>query len=795
MNAEEALRWALGTDTELPEGLLNSLSYDPYEIASLPPGELRDRVQQRLDTNVRQAEAISQQEEAETFEINTDGSVCDCEPGKPCGLKVYQIADNKNSKRFVDWPVKDGAGNVPCMNCKDPLNGKLSAEVKIHKIDRVDCEQAALIPVAYGSYPNIKTADFAGDNPRVTTTTVLRVASPFQLPAPGDGLLPRELAVAIYVLGLAVSASTYRNMDAPSAEAAQCVALAGGGTKVFPLPHLKLTGSVSGVVCIKFRMSRMPEPSGTLKGSTTAEVGNRAVKWSGENSRSYLSPAAQGPQQKAESMSYSAEHGAPITIGNAINIPVELARVNQTFAGQCKFTGKIVAEATLELKTWLFDASASAGAEIRTDWHFGLRRSSGANGGLEKLYHFEGLILRAYATAPISSKYEPDDRGRLDDRPPLDLPIKVEVGNNVRVTSNLGEPDIVVNLIAPVGGKMVGQPLKMHRRIFLLSLAGVTATGLKPIYAYAEDATHMTIMPVTGTVTAENAFVSVFVNGAPFCLSGAVREVLFTYPILSILREGENRIDFDYEPFNKPLGTYTPHDGVRVGFDVSVLGGRKITPLAAQYSEAEAAMLPSDHSLLTGAPTLGGDSNTSAGGTFSVEPSAIQFRSSLSSENVERISTRFQINMPGLGDVAWAGSENLISDPEIQEELYAAYQILHRLLETNNIDGFIELARPLLLRTALANGYQDERSVADRVFELNPMGRKPGSQMAPLMSWSEFQAQPLRWGSTGQLVASFDDPIKYVDVSSGERTGGMRVFFARLPGEAMKICYSIDSGQ
>lgn len=305
----------------------------------------------------------------------------------------------------------------------------------------------------------------------------------------------------------------------------------------------------------------------------------------------------------------------------------------------------------------------------------------------------------------------------------------------------------------------------------------------------------MNMKPVTATVTAENAFVSVFVNGAPFCLSGAMREVLFTYPILSILKEGDNLIDFDYRPFNDSLRTFTPHDDVRVGFDVSVLGGREITLLSAQYSEAKMTMLPSDLSLLTGASAIREDSNLRARGAFSVDPSAIQFRSSLSNENVERISTNFQINMPGLGDVAWAGCENLTSAPEIQQELYAAYQILYRILETRDVDGFIELARPLLSRTALTNGYPDERSVAERVFELNPMGGQPGSQMTPLRSWTEFQSLPLRWGSTGQLVASFDDPIKYVDVSSGERTGGMRVFFARRPGEAMKIYYSIDSGQ
>lgn len=191
----------------------------------------------------------------------------------------------------------------------------------------------------------------------------------------------------------------------------------------------------------------------------------RPKSWrSGADTTTMIDPIARSDTLHGSgSMSYLAEHGAPITIGNAIDVPAELARVNQTFSGQCKFTGKIVAEATLELETWLFDASASAGAEISTGWHFGLRRRSGANGGVEKLYHFEGLILKAYTTAALSSKYEAaeeesyDDKSleeeNYDDKSPLDLPINENVKSNVETTSNLGEPDITVNLIAPTGRK------------------------------------------------------------------------------------------------------------------------------------------------------------------------------------------------------------------------------------------------------------------------------------------------------------------------------------------------------
>ena len=67
--------------------------------------------------------------------------------------------------------------------------------------------------------------------------------------------------------------------------------------------------------------------------------------------------------------------------------------------------------------------------------------------------------------------------------------------------------------------------------------------------------------------------------------------------------------------------------------------------------------------------------------------------------------------------------------------------------------------------------------------------------MIALTSWAEFQQQPLRWGSTGQLVASFSDQIQYVDEATGTRTGGMRVFFARSRNEPLRIYYSLDSGQ
>lgn len=303
------------------------------------------------------------------------------------------------------------------------------------------------------------------------------------------------------------------------------------------------------------------------------------------------------------------------------------------------------------------------------------------------------------------------------------------------------------------------------------------------------------LMPLNATVVAENSLVAVFVNGAPFCLSGKREKVLFTYPVHPLLRDGVNRLDYEYTPFDNAARSFTPHQGVHVELNMSSAHMSRVTVLSAQYSDREGAMVPAPAALVSGeAPVLGNDI-IAASNRFRAQTTAIQFASRVMDENTFRLTSEFQVRMPGLGNVPWAETAVLSAEPDIRRELYDAYQALHSILQARDVAGFIELARPALYRIARMNGYSDENSVVGRVFELNPMGGKPGSRMKPLPGWEEFQTMPLRWGSTGQLVATFTDQIQYLDEATGERTGGMRVFFARQRGEPLRIHYSLDSGQ
>lgn len=578
MNAEEARIWATGTDTPLPEGMLNSLVTDPYELETLPPGEMRDTVQRRLDANVEQANHIRDQEVESAFDVNGSGAVCDCEPGQPCCLKTFRIADKAMSNRYVNWPVKDGAAQTLYMICKDPYLGRPSAEVKLQALVRSPCK------MGNDSYPAITPSGFADRNERIPQEDVRKVVTPLQMPGLNGGMLPPEVMTAIYCLGIFYTASTYENRDLPSAIDSQCIPNSYPAVRVCPLPHMQLSASVSGSVGFTIYLSQLPEMSAALGGKVTGEFGNQTLKYSSESKVQTAAGGVQGPRApetkspfvdflgsmqnalsgladesrkdsskpgiphrgtrhtrlgltvgltleiskmgltpkraspdlllelgkasvtlaptvtggldllelflsrfprgrqiraamangrvlkaSAEcnitvtgggSLSFQAEHDAPITIGDAVDIPEALAAVNRTYTAQARFTGSIAVQATLDLETWFFDAHASAGAEISTGWHFGgrMRENSNGTGRTEKLYHFEGIILRAYATASYGAKREASDVDGFEDSV-NGMTSGRKSKQGFEATSSIGEPDYVVQLMAPVGRKDGWQPV------------------------------------------------------------------------------------------------------------------------------------------------------------------------------------------------------------------------------------------------------------------------------------------------------------------------------------------------
>ena len=81
-----------------------------------------------------------------------------------------------------------------------------------------------------------------------------------------------------------------------------------------------------------------------------------------------------------------------------------------------------------------------------------MTENSNGTGQTEKLYHFEGIILRAYATASFGSKKEAEDVDGFDvSRNGVTSGVKSKEA--FEVTNNLAEPDYVVQLMAPVGRK------------------------------------------------------------------------------------------------------------------------------------------------------------------------------------------------------------------------------------------------------------------------------------------------------------------------------------------------------
>ena len=572
MNAEEARIWATGTDTPLPDGMLNSLVMDPLELESFPPGEMRDTVQRRLDANVEQANAIRDQEVESAFDVNGSGAVCDCEPGQPCCLKTCRVADKAKANRYVNWPVKEGAPQTLYMVCKDPYMGKPSAEVKLQTLVRKSCK------MGNDSYPAIRPAGFADKNERIPQEDTRKVVTPFQMPALNGGMLPPEVMTALYCLGLFCTASTYQNRELPTAIDSQCIPNSYPAVKVCPLPHMQLSASISGSVGLVIYLSQLPSISATLSGKVKGEFGNQTLDFSSEKSAQSNAAGMQGPRAKetkspivdfigrmqnamsaladesragggkggvpllstkhtslslsialtleiakmaltpksaspdlllelgkasvtltptvkggvdllelflnrfpkgrqirsalasgktlkasaecnitvtgSGSLSFQVDHDAPITIGDTVDIPAELAAVNRIYTAQAEFTGSVMAQASLDVETWLFDAHASAGAKISTGWHFGGRMTekSDGTGQTEQLYHFEGIILRAYATASFGSKKEAEDVDGFEDSM-NGITSGVKSKETFEVSNNLAEPDYVVQLMAPVGRK------------------------------------------------------------------------------------------------------------------------------------------------------------------------------------------------------------------------------------------------------------------------------------------------------------------------------------------------------
>lgn len=145
-----------------------------------------------------------------------------------------------------------------------------------------------------------------------------------------------------------------------------------------------------------------------------------------------------------------------IEIGSAEGWETEFGKIDVRFSGELKITGTIKANARLDVRTWFFDAHASAGAEVSTGWQFGARVTANDDGTQkwEELYHFQGITLKAYANVAAGT----DTGNDPTKRPALPSPdgrteSRTQTDRDVTSRTNLAEPAWERVLMDPSGSK------------------------------------------------------------------------------------------------------------------------------------------------------------------------------------------------------------------------------------------------------------------------------------------------------------------------------------------------------
>lgn len=215
--------------------------------------------------NIEQSKAQAEPEVDPGF-----GNVaCDCAPGEPCCLKKYKIEDKSKPNRKVEWPINDESPDTLFLTCKEPFNTRPSAEATIKLIEKNPCQSGV------ENRPFVSPSNFANAEDAITDSETLKVTTPFQVPALPVAIFPEEIIAAYYMVSILFNAETYRSRELPSANPCQCIGETNPGLKICPLPHMKLTGSVTGSVGIGIYLSDFPQIFHSLEGDITAEFGNQ----------------------------------------------------------------------------------------------------------------------------------------------------------------------------------------------------------------------------------------------------------------------------------------------------------------------------------------------------------------------------------------------------------------------------------------------------------------------------------------------------------------------------------------
>lgn len=201
-------------------------------------------------------------------------AACDCVPGEPCCLRAFEVEDASNSTRKVVWPVPENGPNRLYVVAKDPHNGQPSAKAKVTLTDKDTCSMGF-------ARPSSDIRNHASGPQRISDSDEIVVTTPFQMPAMSSNLLPAEAMAVMYIAGVVMMASSYRNARPASVDPFQCMVTGGDGLEVFAVPHVDANASLTGNASVTFTITALPTLAAGLEGSVTGEVGNQTLQWTG----------------------------------------------------------------------------------------------------------------------------------------------------------------------------------------------------------------------------------------------------------------------------------------------------------------------------------------------------------------------------------------------------------------------------------------------------------------------------------------------------------------------------------
>gem|GEM_PF-3623557 len=282
LTPEDAIIWL--SDSNHGRGLggeIANIQIARRGMASFPPDSQAYKAHQQVMENSLSRVAKAKEDEryeAAGIDPAFNNAACDCEPGEPCCLRAFEVADNKDKSRKIIWPVPKGDPSKLFVTTKDAYNGSPSAKVEVKMTDFEKCKRGKdLTPWIFSG-----TGDEFVDDPLLanpTDSVVKTVTSPFQIPAVLTALFPEEVLYAIYVAGYYISYSAYKTDDLPKLSPTMCMTDGQDGIYVHPVPHVKLQSKVTGKVAVEFFFDGLPTLTAALEGNVKGEVGNQVIEY------------------------------------------------------------------------------------------------------------------------------------------------------------------------------------------------------------------------------------------------------------------------------------------------------------------------------------------------------------------------------------------------------------------------------------------------------------------------------------------------------------------------------------